>query len=195
MHRVLRILYLEDDPNDAAIVADYLAANGVVCEVVRVETRNAFEAELQTGGYDVIFSDYRLPAYDGSSALAFARRHCPEVPFVLVSGTVGEDAAIASLLEGATDSCAQGPSVEAHSLAGTGPARRRKLASPPPGRTSSPSFGTALPPTVRGFYGWHPVVDADSGCILDANPAVQELLGYALPLLLGRTPLEVGILR
>jgi len=193
MSRVLRILYLEDNPNDAAIVADYLAANGVVCEVVRVETRNAFEAELQTGGYDVIFSDYRLPAYDGSWALAFARRHCPAVPFVLVSGTVGEDAAIASLLEGATDYVLKDhlsrliPSLERALREGENWRARRQAERAL--QASEQRYRRLFEASTDGIL----LLDADSGCILDANPAVQELLGYALPLLLGRTPLEVGI--
>jgi two-component system cell cycle sensor histidine kinase/response regulator CckA len=101
--RELRVLHLEDDPADAELVRETLLGGGIRCEVRRSETREHFEEAVREGAFDLILSDFTLPSYDGPSALAFARRVRPDVPFIIVSGTIGEDAAVASLLAGATD--------------------------------------------------------------------------------------------
>jgi signal transduction histidine kinase/FixJ family two-component response regulator len=103
METRLRVLYLEDEPNDVELVQTTLASDGVVCDILRVDTREVFLAALERGGYDLILSDKSLPAFDGLSALALAREKRPEVPFIFISGTLGEEAAIESLKNGATD--------------------------------------------------------------------------------------------
>jgi signal transduction histidine kinase/DNA-binding response OmpR family regulator len=114
----LHILYLEDDPRDAELVQEALEAAGIVCEVTRVETRTDFTASLELGGFDVILADYALPSFDGMSALKIAQRRRPHVPFIFVSGTLGEEVAVEALKIGATDYVRKtllsriGPSVE-----------------------------------------------------------------------------------
>ena len=76
---------------------------------------------LEQGGFDLILADYPLPAFDGLSALAMARSRRPEVPFLFVSGFIGEEAALDSLQHGATDY------VFKHNLARLAPALRRAL--------------------------------------------------------------------
>jgi PAS domain S-box-containing protein len=99
----LRILYLEDDPKDAELVQAMLGAEGVACEVTRVETRADFLASLEQDGFDLILADYSLPSFDGISALKLAVDKRPELPFIFVSGTMGEEVAIEALKIGATD--------------------------------------------------------------------------------------------
>jgi len=99
----LRILYLEDDPKDAELVQASLEAEGMVCELTRADTQSGFLAFLQQGGFDLILADYTLPLFDGISALRIAQENCPEVPFIFVSGTMGEELAIEALKQGATD--------------------------------------------------------------------------------------------
>src|SRR5271166_5581516 len=103
MKSQLRILYLEDDPRDAELVQETLANDGINCHVTRVETEADFIAALEQGGFDLIFADYTLPSFDGLSALKIARQHSPRVPFIFVSGTLGEEVAIEALKVGATD--------------------------------------------------------------------------------------------
>jgi PAS domain S-box-containing protein len=98
----LRILLLEDDASDAELVQELLAEH-IACEVTRVQTRDEFVAALGDTGIDLILADYKLPAFDGISALHLARSKRPDVPFIFVSGTVGEDVAIEALKIGATD--------------------------------------------------------------------------------------------
>ncbi len=99
----VRILYLEDSETDAELVRELLEEGEMNVALTRVETAAAFRAALETGEFDLILSDNTLPRYDGLSALAWAREHRPELPFIFVSGTLGEEAAIESLKAGATD--------------------------------------------------------------------------------------------
>ena len=70
---------------------------------LRVETQADFFAALEQGGFDLILADYTLPSFDGLSALKIALEKCPDVPFIFVSGTLGEEVAIEALKIGATD--------------------------------------------------------------------------------------------
>ena len=103
MKSPLRILHLEDEPADAALVQSVLEAEGIRCAATRVEKRDDFVAALERGGIDLILSDCALPAFDGMSALKIARTRWPEIPLIFVSGTLGEERAIESLKSGATD--------------------------------------------------------------------------------------------
>jgi two-component system cell cycle sensor histidine kinase/response regulator CckA len=99
----LRILHLEDNRHDAEIVQVVLREEGMTCDVKRVDTRASFTLALEDEDWDLILSDYSLPAYDGLRALALAREMAPEIPFILFSGTIGEETAIECLKHGATD--------------------------------------------------------------------------------------------
>src|SRR5580700_10208855 len=103
MRNPLRILSIEDDPKDAKLIQDLLETEDIVCEVKRVDTQAAVLASLEQGGIDLILADYTLPSFDGISALKLAMTACPEVPFIFVSGTLGEEVAIEALKIGATD--------------------------------------------------------------------------------------------
>jgi PAS domain S-box-containing protein len=99
----LQILHLEDEPKDAELVQATLEVEGIVCDLTRTDTQEGFLACLQQGGFDLILADYTLPLFDGISALKIAREIRPEVPFIFVSGTLGEELAIEALKLGATD--------------------------------------------------------------------------------------------
>src|SRR4030081_2614468 len=103
MRQLLRILSVEDDPKDAQLIQDLLETEGILCEVTRVDTEAALLAYVKQGGIDLILADYTLPSFDGISALKFAMKACPDVPFIFVSGTLGEEVAIEALKIGATD--------------------------------------------------------------------------------------------
>src|SRR5437773_9313187 len=103
MGTALHILHLEDNPDDQELVRLTLVKEGMACELACVEGHDDFLAALKQGEWDIILADYTLPSYDGLSALTLARELLPEVPFIFVSGTIGEDAAIACLKAGATD--------------------------------------------------------------------------------------------
>jgi signal transduction histidine kinase len=104
MIKPLRILHLEDDPDYPELVRSMLEAEGLEVVVVPVANRPEFEAALEREPFDLILADYSLrEGYDGIQALRQAQDTCRDTPFLVVSGTIGEEAAIQSLKSGATD--------------------------------------------------------------------------------------------
>lgn len=101
--RPLRILLVEDNAPHAELVEHFLREGGLHFQITRVETREAFVEQLERRAPDMILSDYALPAFDGYAALAIAREKAPHVPFIFVTGTMGEEVAIETLKNGATD--------------------------------------------------------------------------------------------
>src|SRR5713101_1183638 len=99
----MKVLHLEDDRNDAELVRSTLSTHGIASDVLRVQTREEFVAAVEGAEFDLIFSDFTLPAFDGMSALKVAQEMCPQTPFIFVSGTLGEEAAVETLKKGATD--------------------------------------------------------------------------------------------
>jgi len=99
----LRILVLEDVPADVTLIDHELRQAGIPFQVKRVETRDQFTRELEHNPPDLILSDHGLPAFDGFAALALARSKYPDIPFIFVTGSMGEELAIDSLRGGATD--------------------------------------------------------------------------------------------
>lgn len=103
MKASLRILNLEDDARDAELNEAMLAARWPHSVLMRADNREDFVAALEQEGLDLILSDYSMPHFNGLDALALAHERRPEVPFIFVSGTIGEDVAIEALKNGATD--------------------------------------------------------------------------------------------
>jgi signal transduction histidine kinase/CheY-like chemotaxis protein len=99
----LRILLLEDDTHDAELIQELLEADHFVCEVTRVQTRAEFVAGLENTGINLILADYKLPSFDGLSALKLALDARTDLPFIFVSGSLGEEVAIEAVKIGATD--------------------------------------------------------------------------------------------
>jgi PAS domain S-box-containing protein len=99
----IRVLHLEDNQRDAELVRAMLEAEGFTLQVTRVDTEGAFTKCLEENQFDLIISDHTLPGYNGLAALQKARALHPEIPYLFVSGTLGEDVAVESLKHGATD--------------------------------------------------------------------------------------------
>jgi two-component system, sensor histidine kinase and response regulator len=99
----VRILHLEDDADDAALTAALLRKGGMVCEITRVVDHDDFIRELHGQRFDIILSDLSLPRFSGLQALDIAKAHASEVPFIFLSGNLGEETAIETLLNGARD--------------------------------------------------------------------------------------------
>ena len=100
---LMYILHLEDSVDDAEIVAETLSDGGLRCYIERVDQRDTFLSALDRREWDAIIADYSLPSFDGLSALVLVREKYPDLPFILVSGTLGEEAAVEALKSGAND--------------------------------------------------------------------------------------------
>ena len=97
-----RFVHVEDDTHDRELVADALRSDGIECAIVAVDSRAEFEREIAQPP-DLIISNYAIPGFGGDEAQRLARAWCPDVPFVFVSGSIGEDLAVERLKSGATD--------------------------------------------------------------------------------------------
>ncbi len=103
METTINILHLEDNPIDAQLVQSVLKNANITFECFSADNEKTYLNHLRNQKIDIILSDYNLPDYSGKGALLYAKNNYPNIPFVFVSGTMGEDAAIESLLNGATD--------------------------------------------------------------------------------------------
>src|SRR6185503_13310963 len=103
MRSDLNILMLEDHQEDAVLVKEELRRGGMQFSFSRVDTKSDFLKKIAHQKPDVILSDHGLPSFDGLSALHLAREKCPDVPFVFVTGALGEEFAIRGFEAGATD--------------------------------------------------------------------------------------------
>ncbi|MFW5728349.1 MAG: PAS domain S-box protein [Spirochaetota bacterium] len=107
--RHARILYLEDSETDSILVTRELRKAGVDGEIVRVDNKTAFLQRLDENGWDLILSDYALPQFNGLEALEIVKRRREEkridqtIPFVVISGRIGEEVAVEVMRSGADD--------------------------------------------------------------------------------------------
>jgi len=103
MKQPLHILHVEDSADDSELVHHLLQREGLDSKIRRVETREQLFEALEHSSCDLILSDCTLPKFSGFQALEIAHALKPQVPFIFVSGTIGEEMAIKSLQDGATD--------------------------------------------------------------------------------------------
>ena len=99
----LRALLLEDNPRDAELCLLELRNAGFELRADAVDSQEAFEGKLRTQSYDVILSDYRVPGWNGADAFRLVQRSGKDIPFILVTATLGEEAAVELIKEGVTD--------------------------------------------------------------------------------------------
>ena len=100
---VLRVLHLEDAEVDHQLACAQLKRAGFEVHALRVDTEDGFRQALADGPWDVVLSDFNVPHFTGAQALELLKREGPMLPFVLLSGEIGEDTAVASMRDGASD--------------------------------------------------------------------------------------------
>lgn len=103
MENQINILHLEDNDSDALLVQLIIKNSGINCSYFQVDNKMDFIEKLNNNKIDIVLTDYCLPDYSGNEALGYISNNFPHIPFVFVSGTMGEETAIESLLNGATD--------------------------------------------------------------------------------------------
>jgi len=103
MKSLLRILHLEDNPRDSELVQSILEAANIECDITRVDTFSDYYSSINQGSFDIILADNAIPSFSSVEALSMAREKYPDIPFIFVSGTIGEEGSIESDQGGATD--------------------------------------------------------------------------------------------
>src|SRR5579872_3806166 len=99
----LRVLVVEDCTADSELAIQQLTRGGIRCVHLRADSESAFRAALARFRPHIILSDFSLPGFDGLEALHIATEEAPDVPFIFLSGTIGEERAIEALRRGAVD--------------------------------------------------------------------------------------------
>ncbi|EQA53811.1 hybrid sensor histidine kinase/response regulator [Leptospira kmetyi] len=103
IQRKVYIICIEDNPNDLGLMIRQISASGLDFSYKQIQTKEELVQEFKTSEPDIILSDFSLPSFDGMEALHLAQKYHPKVPFLFVSGWLGEEAAIEALKQGATD--------------------------------------------------------------------------------------------
>ncbi|HEY5611926.1 MAG TPA: PAS domain S-box protein, partial [Thermoanaerobaculia bacterium] len=101
--RTFRVLLVEDSTTDALLLTELLRDFGFDPLTERVETADAMQNALDREEWDIVISDYSMPRFSGPDALAIMKRFSPETPFIVVSGTIGEEVAVEMMRSGARD--------------------------------------------------------------------------------------------
>jgi two-component system, cell cycle sensor histidine kinase and response regulator CckA len=103
MNALLQILIVEDSEDDLLLLLRELRRGGYTPEYVRVETADQMQAALDQQSWDIVIADYSLPAFSAPEALQVLQQHQRDIPFIIVSGTIGEETAVAAMRAGAHD--------------------------------------------------------------------------------------------
>jgi PAS domain S-box len=101
--RLVKVLMLEDSSTDAELIERALKSAGITFTVRRVETESAFVAALEEFKPDIVLADFKLPSYDGLSAVKFVHTNYPHLPIISVTGALGDETAAELIKAGATD--------------------------------------------------------------------------------------------
>ncbi|MHB8843951.1 MAG: PAS domain S-box protein [Nitrospirota bacterium] len=99
----IRVLLVEDSADDALLTLRQLKQGGFAPDHLRVDTRPALEQALREREWDIVLCDYRMPGFDGAEALKLVRQSGQDIPFIIISGTIGEETAVALMKAGAHD--------------------------------------------------------------------------------------------
>lgn len=99
----LKVLFLEDSLQDFEIVSEHLINSGFNLNINLVKNGEDFESALNNHKFDIILADFKLPGFDAFGALKLHAEKCPDIPFICVSGSIGEEQAVELLKQGATD--------------------------------------------------------------------------------------------
>ncbi|MCX7173026.1 MAG: PAS domain S-box protein [Proteobacteria bacterium] len=182
----LRILMLEDEPADTEFAVEALRNAGMLFSSLRVDTRVRFITALEEFRPNVILADYRLPGFDGLEALAIAVKRTPEVPFIFLSGAMGEEFAIETLHQGAADYVLKGhlnklvPAVK-RALLAADERRRRRLAEE--SLKKSVEMYRSLVQTIPDLV-W---LKDPEGVYLNCNPQFERFFGAREADIVGKT--------
>jgi signal transduction histidine kinase/DNA-binding response OmpR family regulator len=179
---------LEDDTRDAELIQELLEAD-LVCDVNRVQTRAEFVAGLEDAGINLILADYKLPSFDGLSALKLALQARADLPFIFVSGSLGEEVAIETLKIGATDYVVKSrlsrlvPSVHRALREARERAERKKVEEA--FRRSEMYLAEAQRLSHTGSFGWDPASDEifwsdETYRIFEYEPTIKPTLQLAI---------------
>ncbi len=181
------LLMVEDDARDAELALMALERAGISVDATIVDNEDDFRAALVRGGFELVISDFHMPRFSGASALKITQALQPQLPFIVVSGMLGEERAVDMVRSGATDYVLKQrldrlPMVVRRALAEAEERQRRARAEAR--LRDRESYFAQLIGTLRDFS----VASLDAqGAITSWNIASERIFGYAVDAVLGRT--------
>jgi two-component system, cell cycle sensor histidine kinase and response regulator CckA len=189
MAEPIRVLLIEDSSDDVALATRALQRGGLDVRAHSVATMENLEIALRTGSWDIILSDHSMPGFDGMRAMELVRHMAPEVPFLLVSGTIGEERAVAAIKAGAYDYVPKGnisrlPDAIGRALRDTAQRRARVSAEEAARRTSDQlrALHDASPVGIVTLEAGATVVTWNRAAERIFGRPAREAIGRALPL-------------
>jgi PAS domain S-box-containing protein/diguanylate cyclase (GGDEF)-like protein len=188
--RALKILFVEDVGADYELAVRELRRSKIRFVARRVQTAEDFRDALRTFAPDVILSDFGLPAFDGWSALAIARESRPDTPFILVSGTIGEETAVESLKRGAIDYVLKANLTRLSSAVVRAVREQRDHAARRAAETALATSEARNRAIIDTALDCIITIDA-AGRVLEFNPASERTFGYARNEVLGKELAEL----
>ncbi len=186
MKTPLKVLIAEDNPADAELVLRELRKADFDPQWTRVDNEPDFLAAL-AGDFEIILSDFRMPTFSGLRALELLRENGRDLPFIIISGTIGEETAVEAMQKGADDYLLKdrlkrlGPAVR--QALEEARLRRERNEAEKALRKSEARFRRLVDSNVQGVFFWN-----TKGEITDGNDAFLKMVGYA------RADLEAGLL-
>ena len=192
MGRTLRVLNVEDSEEDLALLARHLQRAGYDLTTDRVETAEAMKAALESSEWDVILCDYSMPQFNALPALSVVKEMGLDIPFIIISGTVGEAAAVEAMRAGAHDYLMKDnlvrlvPTIERELHESEN--RRARRHAEEAQRASELRYRRLFESAKDGIL----ILDAVSGQIVDVNPFLSEMLGFSKQELAGKELWQIG---
>lgn len=185
MSEPLRVLIIEDSEFDAMVLVSVLRAGGYQVDIRRVESPSQMEEALAQPSWDVILADYNLPEFSAPAALQMLQESGLDIPFIIISGGIGEDVAVAAMKAGAHDYLMKGH------LARLVPVVEREIREAKTREARRKAETDLRSSELRHRLVWENCTDAviimdTSSCILYVNPAVRSVFGYEPSEMLGQ---------
>lgn len=183
MGRTLRVLQVEDSEQDMALIDRHLKQAGYDLITDRVETAQTMQTALESGEWDVILCDYSMPEFSALEALALVKQMKVDIPFIIISGTIGETAAVEVMRAGAHDYMMK------DSLTRLVPAIEREMKEAENRRAMRAAEdqlrlqSVALESAANGI-----IITDEDGTIIWVNPAFTQASGYSLKQVVGKNP-------
>ena len=195
MSKVLNVLCLEDSPKDAEIMRELLIEAGYDLNIDCTAVETEFVSLLHSHKHDIILADFKLPGFDGFTALRWSKEICPDVPFICISGTVGEETAVELLQKGAVDYILKDRLIRLPSAIGRAleEAKQKKAR-----HNAEKALANSELRYRRLFEAARDgilILDAETGMVVDVNPFLIEILGYSREQFMNKSIWELGFFR
>ncbi len=190
--KAMRLLVVDDDQNDVDLCLRYLRKAGVSFEAESVSNRDQFVRRLQEQPFDVVLSDYRMGSWTGMDALALVKQFRPDVPLILMSGTIGDELAVESIKAGVTDYVLKGQlarlPMALHRAQEERMLKEAEVRALAALRESEQHYRTLVQNAPEAIV----VLDVEKGVFIDCNDNALKLFRLARPEILARGPVDLS---